>query len=199
VPAAHLRACVLQIIVTLVLSQLLVNSAFSRAALSLIHACALRVRPAFFAADPAPAALLVWMFYAKGVNCCAELKRLLDSGPDGGACPPVGLCRGFAGDCAALPGLFARISVLPDYPNGLGDTFACHAFPDDDEPLDSFIVRRRRSVRLPRHGLRLTRAAHAAGWPHLHRQCVPCRASSCRPAHRALTLPLLAALQSRCR
>jgi hypothetical protein len=51
----------------------------------------------------------------------------------------VGDCRGFPGDCAALPGLFESVPVLPDYPDGLAD-YTCHAFPDDDKPVDSFIV-----------------------------------------------------------
>jgi hypothetical protein len=120
------------------------------------------------------------MFYAKGVNCCAELRALLDAGPDGGSCPPVGACRGFEGTCGQITAQFESLSILPDYPDGLAD-YICHAFPDDDAPVDSFIVRRRRSVRLPRHGLRLTRAARATGWPHLHRQCAPCRAGFVMP------------------
>ncbi len=91
----------------------------------------------------------VWMFYAKGVNCCAELRALLDSGPDGGSCPPVGACRGFEGTCGQIAAQFESLSILPSYPDGLAD-YICHAFPDDDAPVDSFIVRRR-SVRLPLH------------------------------------------------
>ncbi len=30
--------------------------------------------------------------------------------------------------------------MLPDWPDGLGDAYVCTAFPDDDRPLDSFIV-----------------------------------------------------------
>ncbi len=78
-------------------------------------------------------------YYAKAVDCCAELKLILDSGPDGGDCPPVGPCRGFAGDCADLPDQFAALPVPPDYPDGLAD-YTCHAFPDDDNQVDSFLV-----------------------------------------------------------
>ncbi len=78
-------------------------------------------------------------YYAKAVNCCAELKLILDSGPDGGDCPPVGLCRGFPGNCADLPDQFAALPVLPDFPDGLAD-YTCHAFPDEDIQLDSFLV-----------------------------------------------------------
>jgi hypothetical protein len=81
------------------------------------------------------------MFYARGVNCCAELRGVLDAGPDGGHCPADAdaACRGFLGDCAALAAQFAAVPVLPDYPSGLSD-YTCHAFPDDDAPLDSFLV-----------------------------------------------------------
>ena len=79
------------------------------------------------------------MYYAKAVNCCNDVRAVLNSGPDGGDCPPTGSCRGFDGNCADLPAQFATVAVLPDYPNGLQD-YVCHAFPDDDKPVDSFIV-----------------------------------------------------------
>ena len=87
---------------------------------------------------PSPT-LAVWMFYAKAVNCCAELTFVLNSGPDGGSCPAPTDCRGFTGNCGDMVAQFADVPVLPDYPNGLAD-YMCHAFPDDDAPLDSFIV-----------------------------------------------------------
>ena len=71
--------------------------------------------------------------------CCAAVRLLLDSGPDGGECPPVGDCRGFNGTCGLLPDQFATVAVLPDYPNGLQD-WTCTAFPNDDSQIDSFIV-----------------------------------------------------------
>ena len=68
------------------------------------------------------------------------MRLILDSGPDGGACPPVGPCRGFEGNCGDIANQFATLPVLPDYPNGLQD-WQCTAFPDDEnKPVDSFIV-----------------------------------------------------------
>ena len=67
------------------------------------------------------------------------MRLVLDSGPDGGACPPVGDCRGFNGTCGMLATQFATVPVLPDYPNGLQD-YTCTAFPDDASSVDSFIV-----------------------------------------------------------
>ena len=80
------------------------------------------------------------MYYAKSQNCCAELRAILNSGPDGGNCPATGDCRGpFSGTCSQLSDQFAQLPVLPDYPNGLQD-YQCHLFPDDDKVSDSFIV-----------------------------------------------------------
>ena len=68
------------------------------------------------------------------------MRLILDSGPDGGACPPVGTCRGFEGNCGDIANQFATLPVLPDYPNGLQE-WTCTAFPDDEnKPVDSFIV-----------------------------------------------------------
>ena len=78
-------------------------------------------------------------FQLKSSNCCSALRLILDSGPDGGACPPAGLCRGFAGNCADIAAQFADLPVLPDYPDGLAD-FACHAFPDDARFGDTILV-----------------------------------------------------------
>jgi hypothetical protein len=58
-------------------------------------------------------------YYAKAVNCCAAVRLILDSGPDGGSCPAAGSCRGFNGTCGELAGQFATLPVLPDYPSGL--------------------------------------------------------------------------------
>ena len=69
----------------------------------------------------------------KGVNCCAELRAILDSGPDGGACPPGGgPCRGFDGSCGDIKEQFADVPVLPDYPDGMA-AWACTAFPNTGE------------------------------------------------------------------
>ncbi len=75
----------------------------------------------------------------QAVNCCAALVAVLDSGPDGGACASADDCRGFSGNCADLQQQFATVAILPGYPNGLQD-WDCVAFPDDDRPLDSFLV-----------------------------------------------------------
>ena len=84
----------------------------------------------------------IWMFYDKADNCCRTVRGLLNSGPDGGACPVevyTAPCRGYVGECGALPTQFATVAVLPDYPNGLQD-WQCTAFPNDDRPLDSLLV-----------------------------------------------------------
>ena len=67
------------------------------------------------------------------------MRLLLNSGPDGGECPPVGDCRGYNGTCGLLATQFATVAVLPDYPNGLQD-WTCTAFPDDASQSDSLIV-----------------------------------------------------------
>ena len=63
---------------------------------------------------------------------------ILDSGPDGGNCPPVGTCRGFD-SCSELMTQFVDVPVLPDFPDGLAD-WVCQAFPNDDNQVDGFIV-----------------------------------------------------------
>ncbi len=68
------------------------------------------------------------MFYAKGVNCCAEVQFLLGS-----------LAEGVLGNCGDLPAAFADTPVPPYFPDGLRE-YVCHAFPDDDRPVDSLIV-----------------------------------------------------------
>jgi hypothetical protein len=87
-------------------------------------------------------AAAAYRFYAKATNCCIDIRAVLDSGPDGGNCSPVefnAACRGFTGECGALEDQFAYVAVLPDYPNGMID-YDCEAFPDDNNPLDTFIV-----------------------------------------------------------
>jgi hypothetical protein len=68
------------------------------------------------------------------VQCCAELRFILDSGPDGGNCPPVGPCRGFEGNCGQVSEQFMSLAVLPDYPDGLSE-YVCHLFPDEEKPV----------------------------------------------------------------
>lgn len=67
---------------------------------------------------------------------------MLDGGPDGGNCSPADFnapCRGFTGECGVLEDQFAYVAVLPDYPNGMID-YDCEAFPNQNNPLDTFIV-----------------------------------------------------------
>jgi hypothetical protein len=49
-------------------------------------------------------------------------------------------CRGFRGDCADLQRQFEELppQVLPPGADVAG--FTCHAFPDDDNPIDKFFV-----------------------------------------------------------
>jgi hypothetical protein len=77
--------------------------------------------------------------FCSPVNCCAEVVSLLDGGPDGGNCASPAYCRGFVGNCADIAAQFAEVPILPYFPNGLAD-YTCHAFPDEDRPLDSFLV-----------------------------------------------------------
>jgi hypothetical protein len=73
------------------------------------------------------------------VNCCADVRAVIDA--DTGNCPPVGACRGTAenANCGDLTKQFETVPVLPDYPHGLKD-YKCTAWPDDDRPLDTFVV-----------------------------------------------------------
>jgi hypothetical protein len=123
------------IIVTLVMECLLINIWMCAPA----RAPPQHARVAADAVSNAPTHPRRCRFYSKAVSCCQLVRLVLDSGPDGGGCPPVGPCRGFEGNCADLPAQFASVAVLPDYPHGLAD-FTCHAFPDDDMPMDGFIV-----------------------------------------------------------
>jgi hypothetical protein len=54
-------------------------------------------------------------------------------------CPGVGPCRDVVGNCGDLAGVFADTPVPPYFPDGLKD-YTCTTFPDEDRPLDSFIV-----------------------------------------------------------
>ena len=116
------------ILVTLIISQLLVNIwmyyAKVRALAQFWRVCNFSCR---------------LMLAAKAVNCCAEVVAILDSGPDGGSCLSAADCRGFTGNCADIVNQFADLPVLPDYPDGMVD-YICTAFPNDDNPIDSFIV-----------------------------------------------------------
>ena len=54
-------------------------------------------------------------------------------------CPGVGPCRDVVGNCGDLAGVFADTPVPPYFPDGLKD-YTCTTFPDEDRPLDSFVV-----------------------------------------------------------
>ena len=44
----------------------------------------------------------MWFYYSKSLNCCIEIRGLLDDG-SGLVCPPTDLaapCREFVGNCA---------------------------------------------------------------------------------------------------
>jgi hypothetical protein len=53
--------------------------------------------------------------------------------------PPTGECRGFTGNCGDIAKQFANVPIMPLYPCGMAD-YKCTAWPDDDEPVDSFTV-----------------------------------------------------------
>ncbi len=130
-----LRA-VFMIIVTLVIQTLLVNIwMYARPPALLLR----RARPASRSPHVLTCRKCTTLsraarFYAKAVNCCAELRLMLDSGPDGGACPPVGPCREFVGNCGDLAAQFADVPVLPDFPDGLADYVCTGAPPACDTP-----------------------------------------------------------------
>ena len=64
---------------------------------------------------------------------------ILNSGPDGGNCASPSDCRGFTGNCADIVDQFAALPVLPKFPDGMAD-YTCTACPNEDTPIDSFIV-----------------------------------------------------------
>ena len=50
----------------------------------------------------APARGAVWFYYSKSLNCCIEIRKMLDDG-SGLVCPPAAFtapCREFVGNCA---------------------------------------------------------------------------------------------------
>lgn len=53
--------------------------------------------------------------------------------------PPTGECRGFTGNCGDIAKQFETVPIFPLYPYGMGD-YKCTAWPDDDQPVDSFVV-----------------------------------------------------------
>ena len=74
----------------------------------------------------------VWFFQVKANACCGQVRQLLGCSDDFAA-----PCRGFSGDCADVEAQFAEL-LLPD--GSTIATFECHAFPDEDNPLDKFFI-----------------------------------------------------------
>jgi hypothetical protein len=79
--------------------------------------------------------LQVWFYQVKATACCTELRLLL-------GCDIVDLispCRGFLGDCGDLQEQFQTLP--PEVLEGANLVdYECHAFPDDDKPIDQFFV-----------------------------------------------------------
>jgi hypothetical protein len=78
----------------------------------------------------------IWFFQRKSATCCRELRELLGCAEGALGSP----CRGFGGDCADLQAQFLELppEVLPPGADVAG--YECHAFPDDDNPIDQFWV-----------------------------------------------------------
>ena len=66
----------------------------------------------------------IWFYYSKSLNCCKEIRGLLDNGT--GACPPNDLaapCLEFVGNCADTEEQFRS---LPPEQGGLPVDYVCH-------------------------------------------------------------------------
>ena len=82
----------------------------------------------------------IWMYYLRGSACCTDVRNLLSCDPNPAP------CRGFTGDCGDIPFqfngmMFVDPIVQPQCVpvNPLIDYY-CTAFPDDENPIDSFLV-----------------------------------------------------------
>ena len=77
----------------------------------------------------------IWFFWAKGLNCCQELRAVTASACDSSAftCPADATTM----RCADL--LSAIAAPASSFPPALTD-WACNAFPDDSLPGDSLLV-----------------------------------------------------------
>ena len=74
----------------------------------------------------------VWFYYSKSLNCCIEIRGLLDT-LDGvsGFCPPAifaAPCREFTGNCADTEEQFRS---LPPDQGGLPEDYECHQVRSD--------------------------------------------------------------------
>ena len=74
-------------------------------------------------------------FYSKSLNCCIEIRGLLDDG-SGTVCPQLftAPCREFVGDCADVQAQFSGVQ------DGLPEEYECHQFPDEANPTDKIVV-----------------------------------------------------------
>ena len=75
-------------------------------------------------------------FYSKSLNCCIEIRGLLDDG-SGTVCPPAlftAPCREFVGNCADVKAQFEGVQ------DALPDDYECHQFPDETAFRDKLIV-----------------------------------------------------------
>jgi hypothetical protein len=117
------------ILVTIVMSQLLVNI-WVRAR---VHA-PYPVGPACARAHLLPAQ----MFYSRGATCCDDVRLQMN-------CDPAGPCREFVGDCTDIPDQFTTmlfvdpLAECQPLPSAVND-YVCTAFPDEENPIDSFLV-----------------------------------------------------------
>ena len=70
--------------------------------------------------------LTVWFYYSKSLNCCLEVRSILDGGS--GACLPAFStpCNEFTGDCADLIAQFSAVG--PDQ-GGLPPGYVCTQVP----------------------------------------------------------------------
>ena len=77
-------------------------------------------------------------YYSKGSTCCDDIRLQLN-------CDPVGPCREFTGDCTDIPDQFSTMLFVDPaaecqpLPSPVND-YVCTAFPDDENPIDSFLV-----------------------------------------------------------
>ena len=80
----------------------------------------------------------IWFYQSRSAQCCAEIRAILNS-------ESAVSCLGFTGSCSDLPQQFATLQgpfvygTPPSEHADLSD-YVCHAFPDDDYPLDQVLV-----------------------------------------------------------
>ena len=74
----------------------------------------------------------------QGSTCCADIRLQMN-------CDPVGPCREFTGDCTDIPNQFTTMLFVDPLancqplPSPVND-YTCTAFPDDENPVDTFLV-----------------------------------------------------------